>query len=62
MSKQQADTLYQEGLAFAQRSEWGRAASCFRKAISLDPDSPAKESLSMLDEIFAFYYKDNFNP
>lgn len=61
-NKSEADTLYREGLAFAQQAEWGRAASCFRKALSIDPESPARESLEMLDEIFAFYHKDNFNP
>lgn len=60
--KSQAEALYHEGLAFAKQSEWGRAASCFRKALSIDPESPARESLAMLDEIFAFYHKDNFNP
>lgn len=58
----QADAYYHEGLAFAQQAEWGRAASCFRKALSIDPNSPARENLEMLDEIFSFYHKDNFNP
>lgn len=53
---------YQEGINNAQRSEWGEAASCFRLAIALDPDSPAVESLKMVNDIFEYYHKDNFNP
>lgn len=53
---------YNEGLEHAQRSEWGEAASCFRLAIALDPDSPAAESLKMVNDIFEYYHKDNFNP
>ena len=53
---------YQEGIDHAQRSEWGEAASCFRLAIALDPDSPAVESLKMVNDIFEYYHKDNFNP
>lgn len=58
----EAEAEYQRGLAHAQRSEWGEAASCFRKALSLDPSSPAQQSLSMLNDIFEYYHKDNFNP
>lgn len=58
----EAEAEYQKGLAHAQRSEWGEAASCFRKALSLDPASPAQQSLSMLNDIFEYYHKDNFNP
>lgn len=57
-----ADVLYQQGLAFAQQQLWGKAASAFRKALELNPASPAGESLSMIDDILAFYHKDNFNP
>lgn len=58
----EAEQAYQEGLAHAQRSEWGEAASCFRKALALDPDSPAAASLEMLNGIFEYYHKDNLNP
>lgn len=58
----EAQRTYEEGLEHAQRSEWGEAASSFRRAIALDPDSPAVENLQMLNSIFDFYHKDNFNP
>lgn len=58
----EAEFCYQEGLACAQRSEWGKAASFFRKALVLDPGSKAGESLGMIEDIFNYYHKDNFNP
>lgn len=58
----EAESEYKRGLAHAQRSEWGEAASCFKRALALDPESPAAESLKMLNDIFDYYYKDNFNP
>lgn len=58
----EAKQAYEEGLLHAQRSEWGEAASCFKRALALDPTSPAAENLQMLNRIFAYYHKDNFNP
>lgn len=58
----EAHEAYQKGLEHAQRSEWGEAASCFKRALALDPDSPAAANLEMLNSIFAYYHKDNFNP
>lgn len=61
-ARQNAVLLYEQGLDFARHSEWGRAATAFRKALELDPESPAAQSLLMIDDILAFYHKDNFNP
>lgn len=58
----EAQEAYQQGLNHAQRSEWGEAATCFRRALALDPDSPAAAGLEMLNRIFEYYHKDNFNP
>lgn len=60
--RKNAALLYEQGLDFARHSEWGRAATAFRKALEIDPESPAAQSLSMIDDILAFYHKDNFNP
>lgn len=57
-----ARELYEEGLVYAQRAEWGAASTAFRKAIALDPNSPAVQSLAMINDILDFYHKDNFNP
>lgn len=61
-AKADADTFYQQGLSFAKRQEWGKAASAFRKSIEIDPESPAIQSLTMIEDILAYYHKDNFNP
>lgn len=57
-----ANSLYRKGLEHAQRSEWGLAAACFKRAVAIDAESPAAESLAMVESIQAFYYKENFNP
>ncbi len=62
VSPKTAVEFYQQGLAHARRSEWGEAATCFKHAVALDPNSPAGESLKMVESIQTFYYKDNFNP
>lgn len=61
-NRQNAALLYEQGLDFARHSEWGRAATAFRKSLELDPESPAAQSLTMIDDILAYYHKDNFNP
>ena len=35
---------------------------CYLEAIALDPESPAVQAKEMLDNIFAFYCKDLYNP
>ena len=58
----EAERYYNEGLDHAHHSEWGAAATAFKRALALDPDSPARESLSMINDIMDYYHKDNFNP
>lgn len=57
-----ANDFYQQGLSHAKRAEWGRAATCFKQALAIDPKSPAAEYLTMIEDIQAYYYKENFNP
>ena len=42
-------------------NEWRRKGD-YKKAIALDPDSPAVTALEMLDNIMSFYCKDYYNP
>ena len=44
------------------RGDFGDAINCYIKAIELDPDSPAVEAKSMLEDILNFYNKDAYNP
>lgn len=53
---------YRKGNEHRRRGEFGEALSCYLEAIALDPDSPAVVAKQMLDEQYAFYYKDLYNP
>ncbi|RRD80624.1 hypothetical protein EII14_01075 [Alloprevotella sp. OH1205_COT-284] len=57
-----SDRYYLMGLIFSKRSDWKNAKGCFLRAVECDNDSPAAEALSMLTDIYDFYYKDNLNP
>ena len=57
-----AEECYLKGLEYARMSEWGEAATCFKHAIAMDPQTPAVESLAMIERIQEYYHKDNFNP
>lgn len=57
-----ADEWYEEGNAWRKQGDWQMAQNCYLKAVSLDPDNPAKTASEMLDEIMEFRYKDFYNP
>ena len=57
-----AQEWYQRGNEYRKRSQWHEAINCYIQAIALDPDSPAVEAKRMLDDIYAFYCKDMYNP
>ncbi|MBP5356196.1 MAG: tetratricopeptide repeat protein [Prevotella sp.] len=57
-----AEEYYQQGNAARKQGQWHEAINCYIKAIELDPDSPAVEAKRMLDDIYAFYCKDMYNP
>ena len=57
-----AQEWYEQGNAYRKQSLWHEAINCYIKAIELDPDSPAVEAKRMLDDIYAFYCKDMYNP
>lgn len=45
-----------------QKQNWKEAIDCYTKAISLNPNSEAKELRQMALSILEFYHKDTFNP
>lgn len=57
-----AQEWYNKGNEHRRRGDYAEALSCYNEAIALDPDSPAMTAKQMLDEQFAFYYKDLYNP
>ena len=57
-----AQEWYEQGNALRNQGQFGEAINCYIQAIELDPDSPAVEAKQMLDDILAYYNKDNYNP
>lgn len=57
-----AEEYYRQGNSHRQRGDFQHALECYMEAISLDPDSPARQAKEMLDDILGFYCKDYYNP
>ena len=57
-----AQEWYEQGNALRKQGRFGEAINCYIQAVELDPDSPAVEAKRMLDDIMAYYNKDNYNP
>ena len=57
-----AQEWYEQGNALRKQGQFGEAINCYIQAIELDGDSPAVEAKQMLDDIMAYYNKDNYNP
>lgn len=52
---------YYRGNAYRAKSQWQRAACDYMEAVAINPNSPAAEALSILNEIFNFFNKDLWN-
>lgn len=57
-----AEDYYKLGNEYRRKGEWKHAIDNYLEAIALDPESPAVEAKQMLDDMFAFYCKDMYNP
>ena len=57
-----AEEWYDKGNGYRRAGEFDEAINCYLEAIAIDPDSPAVVAKQMLDEQFAFYHKDYYNP
>jgi len=49
------------GNAYRKKENWEFALNNYRKAMDLNPDSPAKYAYKMVIDILNFYNKDMFN-
>jgi len=49
------------GNAYRRKENWEFALNNYRKAMDLNPDSPAKYAYKMVIDILNFYNKDMFN-
>ena len=52
---------YLMGNICRKRGDWQGALNNYQEAISLNPDSPAKDARAMVMDILNFYNKDMFN-
>lgn len=57
-----AEDYYKLGNEYRRKGDWKHAIDNYLEAIVLDPESPAVEAKQMLDDMFAFYCKDMYNP
>lgn len=57
-----AEDYYKLGNEYRRKGDWKHAIDKYLEAIALDPESPAVEAKQMLDDMFAFYCKDMYNP
>ena len=57
-----AEDYYKLGNEYRRKGDWKHAIDNYIEAIALDPESPAVEAKQMLDDMFAFYCKDMYNP
>lgn len=57
-----AEDYYKLGNEYRRKGDWKHAIDNYLEAIALDPESPAVEAKQMLDDMFAFYSKDMYNP
>lgn len=57
-----AEDYYKLGNEYRRKGDWKHAIDNYLEAIALDPESPAVEAKQMIDDMFAFYCKDMYNP
>ena len=57
-----AEDYYKLGNEYRRKGDWKHAIDNYLEAKALDPESPAVEAKQMLDDMFAFYCKDMYNP
>ena len=57
-----AEDYYKLGNEYRRKGDWKHAIDNYLEAIALDPESPAVDAKQMLDDMFAFYCKDMYNP
>lgn len=56
------NAMYEYGRLQWKLGDRARALASYRRAVAVNPDSPARHALEIADDIFAFYNKDLYNP
>lgn len=56
------DSLYYlQGNAWRKKGNWQMAINNYLEALSINPESPARQALDIANEILDFYNKDMYN-
>jgi predicted negative regulator of RcsB-dependent stress response len=55
------ELFYLLGNAWRKKGNWQMAMNNYLEALSINPDSPAKQALDIANEILDFYNKDMYN-
>ncbi|MCM1449865.1 MAG: tetratricopeptide repeat protein [Clostridiales bacterium] len=56
------EAYYIQGRLYWKNGQHANAVACYRKAIALNPDSPAHHALEIAESVFNFYNPDLLNP
>lgn len=63
LEKYPADEIYYLlGNAYRKQQNWQQAINNYSVAVSINPESPAREARTMILDILNFYHKDLYNP
>lgn len=63
LEKYPADEIYYLlGNAYRKQQNWQQAINNYSEAVSINPESPAREARTMILDILNFYHKDLYNP
>ena len=55
------ELYYLRGNAFLKLNDWQKAIESYLEALELNPESPARETMTMANDILDFYNKDVYN-
>ncbi len=53
---------YYLGRLYWQSGKKAEAINCYRRAMDINPESPARHALTLADEVFSFFNPDLLNP
>ena len=57
-----AQVYYLRGNAYRKQENWGKAMTCYLRAIDLNGHESARQAYAMAKQVMNFYNKDYYNP
>ena len=59
---QDDNSYYAMGRLYWQLGDHSEAVNCYRRAVEINPDSPARHALELANDVFDFFNPDLLNP